>query len=144
MRLSYGNRDGFQCYFKIKFKEGQKNIESGEKYRQENEKKRSCRLNYRLQVHERLRIGGQVEYSYYTSDSSKSSGVLLFHEIKHTVDKITYGPRITLFSVDDYNARIYVYEPSLKFSSPFTFFKDKGVSFSVKLKYPVPKRYPKT
>ena len=30
-----------------------------------------------------------------------------------------------------------VYEPSLKYSSPFLFFKDTGISFSLKMKYQI-------
>ncbi|MFT6747819.1 MAG: hypothetical protein ACJAZ2_002176, partial [Glaciecola sp.] len=141
VRLSYGNRKGFQCSAKIKFKERQKNVENGKSYNQVNEKRISCRFNYRLQIHENFRVGGQIEYSYYNSNSTSSNGVLFFQEVKHTVNKFTYGPRITLFSIDDYNARIYVYEPSLKFSSPFVFFKDKGLSFSTKLKYQVDEHF---
>lgn len=141
VKISYRNGEGFQCSAKVKFKEGQKNVEKDKSYKQVKEKRSSCRFNYRLQINENLRLGGQIEYSYYSSDSSKSTGLLLFQDIKHTVNRFTYGPRITLFSIDDYNARIYVYEPSLKFSSPFVFFKDKGFSFSTKLKYQIDEHF---
>jgi len=141
IKLSYANNEGFECYAKAKSKEGQKNLVDRNSYTQADEKRSSFRLNYRLKIKENLRMGGQFEYLYYSSDTNKSSGVLLFQEVKHSMEKITYGPRITVFSIDDYNARIYVYEPSLKYSSPFLFFKDTGISFSVKMKYQIDEHF---
>ncbi|MFT6715544.1 MAG: hypothetical protein ACJA0Q_000171 [Saprospiraceae bacterium] len=141
LRISYKNENGFECYAKVKSKAGQRNIAQGNTYQQKDEKRSSFRFNYRLHVNESFRVGGQFEYSYYSSDTSNSTGVLIFQELKHTVRNFTYGPRITVFSIDDYNARIYVYEPSLKYSSPFLFFKDIGFSLSAKIKYQIDKHF---
>jgi len=136
-KITYNNGKGFQCYAKVKRKMGQKNVADNKLYQRNEKLKVNYRLNYRLAITENIKISGQFEYSKYSSSVNVSSGTLFFQEVKHVVKKVSYNIRFTLFSIDDYNARIYVYEPSLKYSSPFSFYKNHGFSSSLKSTYTV-------
>ncbi len=133
----FNDGKGFESRAKLKLKEGQESKLVEEVFEIQDKERFSFSLNYRSWLNEQVRIAGQFEYVRAAQKDQFSEGALFFQEIKFKIGGTSFGPRLTLFSIDDYDARIYIYEPSLRNSSPFLFFKDTGFSFSGKISHEI-------
>lgn len=135
IRLNFNNQGPLQFFVKIKHKKGQKNKANGIAYNQVNEQKTGFTLHYSYQVKKKMKVGGQFQYVVHTLGVLQQQGALVFKELRYKTNSFFLNPRITVFSTDGYQSRIYVYQPSLTYVSPFLFFKGTGISFSCKISH---------
>lgn len=114
----------------------QKNKSEGAtEYSMQNYNTNSFRIHLITSLSENWKFQSRVEYSSYSVAKSSSNGWLAFQDVKYQKNNFALSARFSLFSVNDFDARIYVYENDLLYSYPIKFYHNKGCSYYFNLCY---------
>ena len=75
------------------------------------------RLNFTHTLNEQISLKSRVEFSFYSKQSSEK-GVLVFQDVayKPLHKSFALNGRLSWFSTDGYNSRLYAYENDLLYS----------------------------
>ncbi len=139
---TYRPSDGFECMvqgnyqisqdqmFYIRGKSTQKEINSSEgskQYKVASYKKNSMRLFYSNQLSSQWRIQSQIDLSRYKQNEDKSDGWLFFQDLRYSHSNIySISLRYILFDIEDYNSRIYNYEPDVLYAFTIPAYLNSG------------------
>ncbi len=128
----------------LRYKSTQKEINSSQSqtlYEINSYQKDNIRLFYAFDVDERWLFQTQLEHSFFSESSQKSNGWMAFQDIRYRSGKaFNASLRYVLFDVDDYDSRIYSYEPDVLYAFTIPAYMNKGtrVIFNVNV-MPLPK-----
>lgn len=120
----------------IRYKSSQKEINSGQQsntYQLNNYQKDNIRVFYTYKHDDNWRFQTQVEHSVYKEDK-RNFGWLAFQDIQYKSGKaLNISLRYAVFDIDDYDSRIYSYEPDVlyAFSVPAYMYKGTRVLFNI-------------
>jgi len=123
-RLNYQNR------FYLRYKSSQKEINAGEaltNYRVNSYHKDNIRLFYTHQPNEKWRLQTQLEHAFYKEEQERSIGWFAYQDVKFKYKRIfEIALRYAIFDIEDYNSRIYSYEPDVLYAFTVPSYMNKG------------------
>jgi hypothetical protein len=98
---------------------------------------RSVRLSSRYLVNENLTLTTRIDFKYFQLSGSK--GFLLLQDISYNIPKIPLSIwyRYCLFTTNDWNSRLYVYENDLLYSFSIPALSGKGSRSYIMFKYDI-------
>jgi hypothetical protein len=97
--------------------------------------KDNIRLYYGHEPNERWRLQTQLECSIYKDDEQKSDGWMAFQDIRYKLDqKLSASIRYILFDIEDYDSRIYSYEPDVLYAFTIPAYLNKGMRLILNFK----------
>lgn len=149
----YAPSSGFECFmqadfainnycgFYLRYKSTQKSInakqEEQQTYSISSYQKDNIRFYCNFRASEKLKLQTQVEHSIYLRDEeSATKGWLFYQDFKFIpVRKLTLGFRYVYFDIEDYNSRIYMYEPDVLYAFTIPAYMDKGSRLIVNVKW---------
>lgn len=122
-------RINYQNSFYLRYKSTKKEINSNSEqiiYNIENYQKQNLRLFYSYTPNDQWSYQTQLECSHYHQDE-KSEGWLFFQDLQYDMNQyFRFSIRYVLFDIDDYNSRIYAYEPDVLYAFNIPAYMDKG------------------
>ncbi|MBI9062479.1 MAG: helix-hairpin-helix domain-containing protein [Marinilabiliaceae bacterium] len=149
----YAPSSGFECFiqadfalnnycdFYLRYKSTQKSINSNHigqsTYAISSYQKDNIRFCYNFCTFDKFKLQTQVEHSIYRRDEeSATKGWLFYQDFKLTpVRNLTIGFRYVYFDIEDYNSRIYMYEPDVLYAFTIPAYMDKGSRLIVNVKW---------
>lgn len=127
IRLEYRSKVQLNLQYKVKMNE--KSVVLHEETRSYfKQKKHSLSVQSVFLLTEKWHYKLGVTATLVTDTSSHKKGVLCFQDVQYHDGKYTVNFRTTVYSVNDFSARIYLYENGLLYSNPFKMFTGKGFS----------------
>ncbi len=149
----YAPSDGFEffiqadyslnknCNFYLRYKSTQKSINSnqveGQVYSISSYQKDNIRVYYNFKLSDKCRLQTQAEHSIYRRDKDfTTNGWLFYQDFKFLpYTKLSLGVRYVYFDIEDYNSRIYMYEPDVLYAFTIPAFMDQGSRIIVNAKW---------
>ncbi|WP_289053340.1 helix-hairpin-helix domain-containing protein [Carboxylicivirga marina] len=119
----------------VRYKSTQKEINSSVNsalYQVISYQKDNIRLFYAYQPSDKWRFQTQFEQAIYREEVS-SKGWMAFQDVKYTSGKYQAALRYVLFDIDDYNSRIYSYEPDVLYAFTIPAYMNKGTRIILNL-----------
>ncbi|MCG8580450.1 MAG: helix-hairpin-helix domain-containing protein [Bacteroidales bacterium] len=113
----------------LRYKSTQKEINTGEQvamYEVISYQKDNLRLFYTFKPNDKWRFQTQVEQSFYKEGRASSKGWMAFQDLSFKSGKFTVGGRYIVFNIEDYNSRIYSYEPDVLYAFSIPAYMNKG------------------
>jgi predicted porin len=107
------------------------------------QEKQQFRFHIKYKLSLMLEAETRLEQSYFnTKNIAPSNGTLIYQDIKYKANggKWTLSARLALFSIDDYDARIYSYEDNLPYTFTVPLYQNSGSRFYLMAKYQVTKK----
>jgi hypothetical protein len=141
-QVDYKLNDWHRMY--LRFKSTQKEINSSQSatlYEINSYQKDNIRLFYAFDVDEHWLLQTQLEHSIYNESSQNSNGWMVFQDVRYRSGKaLNASLRYVLFDVDDYDSRIYSYEPDVLYAFTIPAYMNRGsrIIFNVNV-MPLPK-----
>nr|WP_321406993.1 helix-hairpin-helix domain-containing protein [uncultured Carboxylicivirga sp.] len=126
--LQLDHQINWQHSFYIRYKSTTKEINSSQSvtyYEISDYTKQSIRIYYDFELNDQWELHTQTEHSFYSGDEN-STGWIVLQDIIYTGKRIGASFRYTLFDVDDYNSRIYSYEPDVLYAFTIPSYQYKG------------------
>lgn len=137
--LKYASRKRFEMYWRYREQQKQRNAPEKTPVRPlENHTRRVFRYHIKVNASETIALKSRVELSQYEiTDREPENGALLYQELRwhRKGSRFTFTGRYTIFDVDGYNSRIYVYENDVLYAFSIPFFQEEGVRWYVLGKY---------
>ncbi|MCU4177755.1 helix-hairpin-helix domain-containing protein [Carboxylicivirga sp. N1Y90] len=122
-------RINYQNSIYLRYKSTKKEINSKTElsnYKIEDYQKQNLRLFYSFTPNEQWSYQTQVEYAHF-HQNKKSEGWLFFQDLQYDMNRyFRFSIRYTLFDIEDYNSRIYAYEPDVLYAFNIPAYMDKG------------------
>jgi hypothetical protein len=119
-----------QNEFYLRYKQTSKEVNGeadGPAYQIDRYRKQSIRLFYSYKASNKWFFQTQVEQSFYKEGSQKSKGWLAFQDIRYKSGKyFTWSLRYALFDVEDYDSRLYSYEPDVLYAFSVPAYMNQG------------------
>ncbi len=129
----------YQNSFYLRYKSTQKEVNSsvpGSNYRINTYQKNNMRLFYAHQSNEKWRLQTQVEHTTYKEAEIHHTGWLAFQDIRYKHNRILeVALRYAMFDIDNYNSRIYSYEPDILYAFTVPSYMNKGIRFILNLNF---------
>ncbi|MCU4156002.1 helix-hairpin-helix domain-containing protein [Carboxylicivirga sp. A043] len=113
----------------LRYKSTQKEINTSESvvmYKVVNYQKDNLRLFYTYKPSDRWRFQTQLEQAFYKQDETSSAGWMAFQDVSFKAAKFSLSARYVLFNIEDYNSRIYAYEPDVLYAFTIPAYMNKG------------------
>nr|WP_321450053.1 helix-hairpin-helix domain-containing protein [uncultured Carboxylicivirga sp.] len=107
-----------QHSFYLRYKSTSKQINSSQSetlYEIADYTKQSIRFYYDVKLNERWELHTQTEHTFYNGEDN-SNGWMVLQDVIYKGEKMGSSLRYTLFDVDDYNSRLYAYEPDVLYA----------------------------
>ncbi len=107
------------------------------------QEKQQFRFHIKYKLSLLLEAETRLEQSFFTTKNiAPSNGTLIYQDLKFKSNggKWTFSTRLALFSIDDYNARIYAYEDNLPYTFTVPLHQNSGSRFYFMAKYQVTKK----
>jgi hypothetical protein len=107
------------------------------------QQKQQFRFHIKYKLNLLLEAETRLEQSYFTTKNiTPSNGTLIYQDLKYKANsgKWTVSARLALFSIDDYNARIYAYEDNLPYTFTVPLYQNSGSRFYLMAKYQINKK----
>jgi hypothetical protein len=127
-QLSYSPSRATTCYLRF-FREDkdQRLIDGRLKYNTQQLINR-VRINFTHDLNETISLKSRVECSFY-SKLTKEKGFLIFQDVAYRPlqKSFSLNGRLSYFSTDGYNSRLYAYESDLLYSFAVPAFYDRGI-----------------
>ncbi|MBC7426917.1 MAG: hypothetical protein H7321_10320, partial [Bacteroidia bacterium] len=139
----YSERKKFAVYTRYRREQKMQDlsVSPGSVKVQESICRRTFRVHLESKISDVISIHSRVESSLYSGNNKSSKGILLFQDFVYSgFKKTTVTCRLSYFSTDDYDSRIYAYESDVMYSFSVPAFQNEGTRFYVLLKYKVSKR----
>ncbi len=108
----------------------------------EEQVKQQWRFHIKYKISLVLESESRVEWSEFnTASTTTNYGFLAFQDIKYKFfsQKMSVSTRLALFSIDNYNARIYAYEDHLPYNFSVPLYQHNGTRFYLVYKYEISK-----
>lgn len=108
-----------------------------------NQQKQQFRFHIKYKLSILLETETRLEQSFFnTKNTTPSSGTLIYQDLKYKANggKWTLTTRLALFTIDDYNARIYAYEDNMPYTFSVPLYQNSGSRFYLMAKYQVNKK----
>lgn len=136
-KVEYSGLDDLKVYFHFKTESKPKLISIKSKKLEKLYTKQNSRINLRYIVNENIHLDSRCEYTNYTINSLRETGLLLYQGIKISVKNIpfSFSARYTYFDTSGFNTAIYAYEPDVLYSFTTPILSGKGSRISVVGKY---------
>ncbi len=85
------------------------------------------------------KLKSRIEISRYHNPDSTSWGYLLCEDLQYKPKKLplTFTARIAVFDTQDYNARLYAYEPDVLYAFSVPMFYGRGTRLALVIKYDI-------
>jgi len=137
-QLNYA-MNGYNTFY-LRYKNTQKEINSGEQqasYQINAFQKDNLRIFYTYKPSDKWRLQTQVEQTYYQEEKHNSKGWLAYQDVKYRASKaFVLAVRYVLFDIDEYNSRIYNYEPDVLYAFTIPSYMNRGsrILFNVNFK----------
>lgn len=95
------------------------------------------RVQYTYQLNTAIKLRTRTEYSHYIKEKEQSNGWLLFQDVIYSPleSVIALRGRLSYFSIDDFDSRIYAYENDISFEYSVPFFSGSGWRYYLVGKY---------
>ncbi len=108
-----------------------------------NRENKSLRFQVNNQINKQFILKQRLEFSWYQSgQDSIKKGFLFYTEVQNNcLKKIKICSRATVFSVEDYNCRIYAFEKDLSSTFKMNAWQNKGYSYYLLFQYHVNKKF---
>jgi len=106
------------------------------------QQKQQVRFHIKYKLSILLEAETRLEQSFFnTKNTLPSTGTLLYQDLKYKANggKWTFTTRLSIFSIDDYNARIYAYEDNVPYTFSVPLYQNSGSRFYLMAKYKVNK-----
>jgi hypothetical protein len=107
------------------------------------QEKQQFRFHVKYKLSLLLEAETRLEQSYFTTKNiAPSNGTLIYQDLNFKTNggKWTISTRLALFSIDDYNARVYAYEDNLPYTFSVPLYQNSGSRFYLMAKYQVNKK----
>lgn len=125
-----------QSQFYIRYRQEQKNKNQSDNsspidYTTIN-KREQCRIHAQYKVSDNLTGKSRLEVVFYKDElSNNQQGSLLFQDLlyTHPQKRFSFGTRIALFAVDDYNARVYATEQDVLYQYAVPLYQNSGIRY---------------
>lgn len=91
--------------------------------------------NLTFNVNPNIGLSSRVQYSDYTIDNVKTSGVTIVQDLNVKVSKFKISARFAIFDTDDYENRQYVYEKDLLYTFSIPAYSGVGTRNYLLLQY---------
>ncbi len=140
LQLNYQINDYSSTYFRIKTKKDfTNNAENSKQYTLISSEKTQYRINYKFKINKNWSSETQLNYNFYKNSTSyKAQGYLIYQDFKCDFNsKATVAFRYAMFNTDDFNSRIYSYDPDVLYAFSIPSYSDKGYRLTFNLKYSV-------
>lgn len=121
-----------QCWLYLRYKTTQKSINSEEMHSKTSSiteyQKDNVRFFYTYRALNALKLQSQVEHvTYVFNGKVKSTGWLFYQDLKClSGTKVVLGLRYVYFDIEDYDSRIYMYEPDVLYAFSIPAYMDRG------------------
>ncbi len=122
----------------LRFKSSQKEINTNKSvtiYEIDAYQKDNLRLFYAYKPNEKWRFQTQLEQSFCQQDESSSKGWMAFQDVNFKTAKFGVSGRYIVFTVDDYNSRIYAYEPDVLYAFTIPAYMNQGTRTILNVTY---------
>ncbi|MBS2209851.1 helix-hairpin-helix domain-containing protein [Carboxylicivirga mesophila] len=141
LQADYRINDVHSAY--LRYKSSQKEIngyQSTANYEINTYQKDNIRLFYALNSGEKWRFQTQIEYAFYDESEQESNGWMAFQDIRFKASqRYSMSLRYVLFDIDDYDSRIYSYEPDVLYAFTIPAYLNAGSRVICNLSYsPLP------
>ncbi|WP_430814123.1 helix-hairpin-helix domain-containing protein [Carboxylicivirga sp. RSCT41] len=113
----------------LRYKSTQKEINSGAQvtmYEVHACQKDNLRLFYAYKPNDKWRFQTQIEQSFYKEGVTSEAGWMAFQDVGFKSGKWTLSGRYIVFDIEDYNSRIYAYEPDVLYAFSIPAYMNKG------------------
>jgi len=145
--------NGFECFIQadfalsnycgiyLRYKSTQKSINSNQEeyqsYAISSYQKDNIRFCYNYSASDRWKMQTQLEHAIYQRDEeSATKGWLFYQDFKFIpISKLTLGFRYVYFDIEDYNSRIYMYEPDVLYAFTIPAYLAMGSRLIVNVKW---------
>lgn len=90
------------------------------------------RLNVQYKLSETFAAKSRIEFSQYSDPiNGKLQGTLIFQDISYTTPfkRFTMSGRFAIFSIDDYNARVYATEQDVLYQYAVPLYQNSGIRY---------------
>ncbi len=87
-----------------------------------------------------LQLKSRIQFSSYQSNGNATRGLLLAQDATYETMRFSITARYALFDTDDYDNRIYIYEPDTWLAFSFPAYNGKGVRQLLVLRYNLTKK----
>jgi len=121
----------------LRYKSTQKEVNSSDAtsfYAISTYQKNSIRGFYSAQADDKWRFQTQLEYAGYTQASHRSKGWVAFQDVRYAGEIVSASIRYVLFDIDDYESRIYNYEPDVLYAFSIPAYLNEGSRLIFNLK----------
>lgn len=105
--------------------------------------KQQIRFHVKYKLSTLLEAETRVEQTFFDSKNvSPENGILIYQDLKYKINggRLSFNTRIALFSIDDFNARIYAYEDNLPYTFSVPLYNNSGTRFYLMIKYQYSKK----
>jgi len=155
----YAPSEGFECFVQggytlssncslyLRCKTTQKSINSTQEgiqnYAISSYQKDNIRFYYSYYPSDKWKLQTQIEHSIYQREGmSSSKGWLFYQDFKFMpFKKLALGVRYVYFDIDDYNSRIYMYEPDVLYAFTIPAYMDMGSRLIVNAKWNITRNF---
>ncbi len=123
----------------LRYKSTQKETNSTQSeavYEINNYQKDNIRLFYAFDADEQWRFQTQLEHALYNEAEQKSKGWMVFQDVRFKGGrKFGVSLRYILFDIEDYDSRIYSYEPDVLYAFTIPAYMNKGTRVILNMNY---------
>lgn len=140
VQMAYDLNKKTSMSLRLKYEQKQKNS-SAEMMIKELVQYSQTKIRYQLDYtpSNEWKFKSRIEYSRYVLPDSTSHGILLCEDLQYKPAKLplTFTARIALFDTQDYNSRMYAYEPDVLYAFTVPMFYGKGTRLAFVVKYEI-------
>ena len=130
-------------YIKVRFKNSPENYNNQWYYLPElqSARRNEFRFFVSYEVTDFLTFKNRVDIVFYSDKESKSNGYMLYHDalLRNNTFPVDLTFRLALFSTENYDSRIYVYENDVLYAFSVPAYFDSGLRWYLMLKWKIMK-----
>lgn len=130
----------------VRYQYSNKQINSSEEtvtYELGEQQKEVFRLNYAIKVNDKWSLQSELDFSAYSRLNQKAQhGFLAFQDVVFKAnDVFTFSLRYLTFDIEDYNSRIYAYEPDVLYAFTVPAYTGEGTRYVLNTKIAVSRNF---
>jgi len=143
-KIEYNKKRKFNAYFQYRYEEKAEDISDGESNfkRVVDRSQHRARLNFSYSYSKELSLVSRLEYNHFTKDEEASTGYLAYQDMKYKpIGKpYSFAARYAIFSTDDFNSRIYMFENDVLYEFSIPFYSGRGTRFYIKSQFQITRK----